>query len=53
LVYGDIVNIEYYEPARVAGTLKFHIDHVGYIYRGVADRKIQLGQNLLILAKLM
>jgi len=39
LVYGDIVNIEYYEPARVAGTLKFHIDHVGYIYRGVADRK--------------
>lgn len=39
LVYGDLVNIEYYEPARVAGKLDFHIDHIGYIYRGVSVRK--------------
>ncbi len=39
LVYGDVVNIEYYEPSRVAGKLDFHIDHIGYIYRGVTIKK--------------
>jgi PKD repeat protein len=39
LVYGDIVNIEYYEPSKVIGKADFHINEVGYIYRGVSVRK--------------
>ncbi len=39
MVYGDIVWLEYYEPARVVGKPVIHINEVAYFYRGVALRK--------------
>ncbi len=39
LIYGDVVNLEYYEPARVMGKPSIHINQIGYIYRGVTINK--------------
>ena len=39
MIYGDIVNIEYYEPKDIFSKTEFHINNLAYFYRGVADRK--------------
>ncbi len=39
LIYGDIVTLEYYEPAGISEKPVIHIDNIGYIYRGVSIRK--------------
>jgi len=39
LIYGDIVNIEYYEPERVFSKPLIHINQIGYIYKGVSVKK--------------
>jgi PKD repeat protein len=39
LIYGDVVNLEYYEPAGTKEKPIIHIDNIGYIYRGVSIRK--------------
>ncbi len=39
MIYGDIVNIEYYEPEVIFSKAEFHINNIAYFYRGVADHK--------------
>ncbi len=39
MVYGDIVCLEYFEPARCVGKPEIHINEIAYFYRGVALRK--------------
>ncbi len=39
MIYGDIVNIEYYEPGKVTSKLMLHINEVAYFYRGVENHK--------------
>lgn len=39
LIYGDIVNLEYYEPEKVFSKPSIHINQIGYIYRGVSMKR--------------
>ncbi|MBI5541132.1 MAG: T9SS type A sorting domain-containing protein [Bacteroidia bacterium] len=39
MIYGDLVNIEYYEPKEVFSKPEFHINNIAYFYRGVSDYK--------------
>ena len=39
LIYGDIVNLEYYEPVIVMFRPEFHIDKISYCYKGVQNHK--------------
>ncbi len=39
LIYGDLVTLEYYEPAGIKDKAQIHIHNIGYIYRGVPIRK--------------
>ena len=39
LIYGDIVNIEYFEPEIVMFKPEFHIDNISYCYKGVSSHK--------------
>ncbi|MCX7954764.1 MAG: T9SS type A sorting domain-containing protein [Bacteroidales bacterium] len=35
LIYGDVVNIEMFVPARCVGNIDFHINEISYVFRGI------------------
>lgn len=39
MIYGDIVNIEYWEPVKTLAPPEFHINEIAYFFRGVKNMK--------------
>ena len=39
MIYGDIINLEYFEPKEIFSKAEFHINNLAYFYRGVSDHK--------------